>query len=46
MPPQNVDYTVQHIPGSRVIWIDDCGHMPMLEKPDEYHAILRDFLTV
>ncbi len=46
MPPQNVDYTVEHIPGSQVIWIEDCGHMPMLEKPAEFHAILRDFLNV
>jgi pimeloyl-ACP methyl ester carboxylesterase len=46
MPTQNVAYTVDTIPDCRVHWIEDCGHMPMIEKPDEYFAQLRAFLDL
>jgi pimeloyl-ACP methyl ester carboxylesterase len=46
MPTQNVDYTAETIPDCRVQWLDRCGHLPMVEKPDDYNAILRDFLSV
>ncbi len=46
MPLDNVDYTIRTIPGCEVRWIEGCGHLPMVEKPDEYMAILRDFLNV
>ncbi|NDJ84925.1 MAG: alpha/beta hydrolase [Chloroflexi bacterium] len=46
MPPHNVDYTANIIPDCEVVWIDECGHMPMLEKPHAYLAILRDFLQL
>ncbi len=26
-------------------WIDQCGHLPMLEQPEEYHRLVREFLT-
>lgn len=44
MPPQNVATTVDMIPDCRLYWIDDCGHMPMLEKADEYLSVVRDFI--
>jgi pimeloyl-ACP methyl ester carboxylesterase len=40
MPPGNVARTAEIIPDSEVIWIEDCGHMPMIEKPEEYLTIL------
>ena len=46
MPLENVDYTVGIIPNSSVRWIEECGHLPMVEKSDEFHAILRDFLIL
>jgi len=46
MPPENVEFTADIIPDCTVHWIDQCGHMPMIEKPDEYMALLRNFLRL
>jgi pimeloyl-ACP methyl ester carboxylesterase len=32
------------IPNSRLYFIEECGHAPMMEKPDEFNDILEDFL--
>jgi pimeloyl-ACP methyl ester carboxylesterase len=45
MPVANIPFTVEAIPGSRLRWIDRCGHMPMVEQPDEFAAILGEFLV-
>lgn len=34
----------QHVPNSRLVLIDDCGHYPMYEKPAQYLAAVRTFL--
>lgn len=46
MPVQNVDFTLKTIPNSQVRWMDKCGHMPMVEKPQEYFALLHEFLRL
>lgn len=46
MPMENVDHTANIIPDCDVRWIEECGHLPMVEKPDEYLSILRDFLRL
>jgi pimeloyl-ACP methyl ester carboxylesterase len=46
MPPENVDYTVSTIPNCRAIWIEECGHLPMVEKPEEFMQIMEDFLLL
>ena len=33
------------IPNSELHFIDKCGHAPMMEVPDEFNAILHQFLT-
>jgi len=30
---------------AKLVWIDRCGHAPMLEKPAEFAAAVRDFLV-
>lgn len=46
MPVENVDYTAETIPNCEVRWIEQCGHLPMIEKPTEYLDILRGFLRL
>ena len=33
------------IPGSDLVVIDNCGHSPQIEKPDEFVKIALDFLV-
>ena len=42
--PAGADRLEKAIPGSRKVVIDDCGHMPQLEKAGEFNRIVRDFL--
>lgn len=32
------------IPGARKVIIDNCGHMPQLERADEFNRLIREFL--
>ena len=32
------------IKGSKLYFLDQCGHAPMMEKPEEFNQILRGFL--
>jgi 2-hydroxy-6-oxonona-2,4-dienedioate hydrolase len=42
--PAGADRLEQAIAGSRKVIIDDCGHMPQLEKTAEFNRLVRDFL--
>lgn len=44
MPPAGTPYLARLIPDSRLEWIDECGHLPMLERPEVYHRLLAEFL--
>lgn len=46
MPMENVAFTEDIIPDCRVRWIEECGHLPMVEKTTEYLSILQDFLRL
>lgn len=43
-PPQTAWEFKRLIKGASLHWIDRCGHVPMLERPAEFNAILSQFL--
>jgi pimeloyl-ACP methyl ester carboxylesterase len=45
MPTAGTPYLADLIPNSRLTWIEQCGHLPMLEQPEHYHRLLREFLA-
>jgi 2-hydroxy-6-oxonona-2,4-dienedioate hydrolase len=42
--PAGADRLERTIPGARKVIIDNSGHMPQLERADEFNRIVRDFL--
>jgi len=42
--PAGADRLERAIPGSKKVLVDDCGHMPQLEKADEFNRLVREFL--
>ena len=43
-PPEDLGTAAELVEGSRAVVIERCGHVPMIERPAAYHAVLRDFL--
>jgi 2-hydroxy-6-oxonona-2,4-dienedioate hydrolase len=43
-PPEACDQFAAKINGCKVVWLDNCGHAPMIEKPDEFGAAMNEFL--
>lgn len=35
-PPEAADGFLSRIPDCRIVWFDECGHAPMIEKPGEF----------
>lgn len=42
-PPAEARRIAKHIPGARLVLLDGAGHMIMLERTDEFHALLLEF---
>lgn len=42
--PAGADRLAEAIAGSKKVIIDNCGHMPQLEKAAEFNSLVRDFL--
>ena len=42
--PAGADRLERTIPGAKKVIIDNCGHMPQLEKADEFNRTVREFL--
>ncbi len=45
MPDHGPPTVANLVPDSRLYWIENCGHLPMIERPHMYHHLLRQFLT-
>lgn len=43
-PPFVAEKFHELLPDSRLVWVDKCGHAPMMEHPDEFNVILKEFL--
>jgi len=44
-PPDVAEEFHELLPDSDLYWVDKCGHAPMMEHPDEFNAILENWLT-
>jgi pimeloyl-ACP methyl ester carboxylesterase len=45
MPAYGPPTVAKLIRQSHLAWIDQCGHLPMVERPQDYHDIVREFLV-
>jgi pimeloyl-ACP methyl ester carboxylesterase len=43
-PPEVAEEFHQFLPDSELRWIDKCGHAPMMEHPQEFNRLLKEFL--
>jgi pimeloyl-ACP methyl ester carboxylesterase len=43
-PPKLMTESIEAVRGARVVEIPDAGHSPYFERPDEYNAVLLEFL--
>jgi len=44
-PPEVAEEFHKLLPNSELYWIDQCGHAPMMEKPDQFNVYLEDWLN-
>ncbi len=44
-PPEVAEEFHSLLPNSTLYWIDKCGHAPMMERPEEFNRILRQWLN-
>lgn len=43
-PPEACETFHQRIRGSKVVWLDQCGHAPMIERPEDFARSMHEFL--
>ena len=43
-PPEVAEQFHELLPDSRLVWIDECGHAPQIEKPTEVARAVFDFI--
>jgi len=43
-PPHVAETFRDGIPNAELHWVDECGHVPMFEQPEDFNAIYIDFL--
>lgn len=42
-PPEAAEGFHRMIRGSKLVWLDNCGHAPMIERPDQFARALHEF---
>ncbi len=42
-PPEAADQFMQSLPDARIVWFDECGHTPMIERPAEFAQAMLGF---
>lgn len=42
-PPEAAAQFLNRLPDARIVWFDECGHTPMIEKPEEFGAAVVAF---
>lgn len=35
---------VEEMPNARLVWVEECGHVPHLEQPDKTATAIMDFV--
>ncbi len=43
-PPEVAEEFHERLPNSELHWIDQCGHAPMMEQPEEFNILFKQFL--
>ena len=41
----SADYMLRHIPSARMVVIEDAAHLPNMDHPEEFRAVVEDFLA-
>lgn len=44
-PPDVAEQFHQLLPNSELHWVDQCGHAPMMEQPEAFNVLLREYLN-
>jgi pimeloyl-ACP methyl ester carboxylesterase len=44
-PPEVAEEFLSLLPDAQLFWIDQCGHAPMMEHPETFNQLLRNWLT-
>ncbi|MBI5372666.1 MAG: alpha/beta hydrolase [Sphingobacteriales bacterium] len=44
-PPEVAESFHRLLPKAELYWIDECGHVPMLERPEQFNPLLDEFLS-
>lgn len=44
-PPFVAEEFHKLLPNSEIHWMEECGHAPMMEKPQEFNVLLHNFLS-
>jgi pimeloyl-ACP methyl ester carboxylesterase len=45
LPPSHAMVVARALPGARLVFFDHCGHLPPIERPQEFNSAVLDFLA-